>query len=44
VHLLYLTHGTGYVQVLTFPSRLERALRMIELADAPVVLRLPAGE
>jgi len=43
--LLFITsHDTGYIHVASFPTRFARALRMIELADAPVTLRLPRDE
>jgi len=37
--LLFVTHATGYVQVLTYPSLFDRVLEMIRLARDPVVLR-----
>jgi hypothetical protein len=38
--ILQIEHVTGYIQVLTFPSRFERALHMVGLASEPVVLRI----
>lgn len=40
MHLLYITHATGYVQVLSYPSLFDRALAMIQLRCAPVILRI----
>jgi hypothetical protein len=39
--LLFVTDdATGFVQVLSFPSLLERGLHMIRIAPQPVTLRL----
>lgn len=40
VWALFVTHRTGYVQVLTFPTAFDRAMHVLELASAPVVLRI----
>lgn len=40
MYLLYITHASGYVQVLTFPDTFSRALHMILLAAQPVTLRI----
>lgn len=37
--LLYVTHRTGVVQLLTFPTAFDRALVAITLAAQPVILR-----
>lgn len=37
--LLYVTHATGVVQLLTFTSGFDRGLMMITLAAQPVTLR-----
>jgi hypothetical protein len=37
---LFITHATGFVQVLTFPTLFDRALHMIGLARQPLVLRV----
>jgi len=37
--LLFITHPTGYVQVVTFATRFERAIDMIALRLEPVTLR-----
>lgn len=37
--LLYVTHDSGVVQLLTFPSAFDRSLVIITLAAQPVTLR-----
>jgi hypothetical protein len=37
--LLYVTHSSGLVQLLTFPTAFDRALVQITLAAQPVTLR-----
>lgn len=39
VFLLFVTHPTGVVQVLSFPTRFDRALEAIHLSSQPVTLR-----
>jgi len=39
MHILLITHPNGYVQTVTFPDVLTRALVMIALSAQPVVLR-----
>jgi hypothetical protein len=38
--LLAITFPSGYVRVVSFPSAFERALCIIALAQAPVLLRV----
>lgn len=39
MYVLYVTHPTGVVQLLTFPTSFDRGLMMITLAAQPVTLR-----
>ena len=40
VFALFVTHGSGYVHVETFPTPFDRALAVLTLARQPVTLRI----
>jgi hypothetical protein len=40
VYALFVTHRSGYVRVLTFPTLFDRALHMVLLSAQPVTLRM----
>ena len=40
VFALFITYAAGYVHVETFPTAFDRALDVLTLAVAPVILRL----